>query len=235
MARPRTQSKSSRRTAGSRRPARGRTLGQTLAPSRPAVRRDSSDTTPYVVGGTIVAGTLLYLLWPRLAPAAILPPRQGPVVLPPPLVPIEQIPPTPPPARPANGGIVPPMSPVLPQEGPTAAQKQARELAAARAESLAKFPQVPNAPDGYQGPGVYRVIAVNGLNLRRVPSATTGEASLGRLLLGTNVEVVTATTNGWAQISSVIDAQTGVSTPEPGYLCLSCVEAQGGPWLVRES
>lgn len=220
MARPRTRSRSSRRSTGRAQ----RTLGQTLAPSR------DDSATPYVVGGTIVAGTLLYLLWPRLALAGTqqLPPRTGPAVLPPPLVPIEQVPPTPPP-------YVPPMSPVLPQEGPTVAQRQARELAAVRAESLAKFRQVPNAPDGYQGPGVYRVIATNGLNLRRIPSATMGEASLGKLVQGTHVEVVTATTNGWAQISSVIDAQTGVSTPEPGYLCLSCADAPGGPWLVREA
>lgn len=221
MARPRTKSRSSRRPA--KQATRGRTLGETFTPSR-----DGSNT-PYVVGGTIVAGTLLYLLWPRLAPAAILPPRQGPAVLPPPLIPIEQVPPTPLPARPANGGIVPPTFPILPQEGPTAAQRQARELAAVRAESLTRYPLV----NGFQGPGIYRVIAANGLNLRRIPS--TQEAGLGKLVLGTQVEVVTVTTNGWAQISNVIDAQTGVSTPEPGYLCLNCADAPGGPWLVRES
>lgn len=236
MARPRSSS-SRRTTINVSVPARrtttrratkqpARTLAQVYTPTA-----SDDSIAPYVVGGAVVAGTLAYLLWPRLAGAATtqqLPTRPGPAVLPPP----EPVPP--------RGGIpqVPtPPAPIVPAvpSGPTEAQRQARELAEIRAESLRNFGQVPNAPDGYQGPGIYRVIAARGLNLRRTPVAPPGEPGLRLLPVGTNVEVVTATTNGWAQISNVIDAQTGASTPEPGYLCLSCTEAPGGPWLVREA
>ena len=246
MARPRSNSQS-RQTAGRRTtinvsvPARrtttrratkqpARTLAQVYTPTA-----SDDSIAPYVVGGAVVAGTLAYLLWPRLAGASTtqqLPTRPGPAVLPPP----EPVPP--------RGGIpqvptppapIPPSVPIPPSAGQAEAQRQARELAEIRAESLRKFPQVRDMPVGYQGPGIYRVVASSGLNLRRTPVAPVGDPGLGRLVVGTNVEVVTATTNGWAQISNVIDAQTGASTPEPGYLCLSCTEAPGGPWLVREA
>ena len=88
------------------------------------------------------------------------------------------------------------------------------------------FPQVPNAPLGYAGPGSYRVVAPSGLNVRIQPNANdTTNPVLQTLTPGTTVDVTAATPNGWAQIS----------TPRSGYVCLSCAEAPGGPWLVRQA
>ena len=85
------------------------------------------------------------------------------------------------------------------------------------------FPQTPGAPVGYAGPGSYRIIAPSGLNLR--PAPNTSQPASQTLPQGTNVDVIAATPNGWVQISS----------PTPGYICLSCAEAPGGPWLVRQA
>lgn len=85
------------------------------------------------------------------------------------------------------------------------------------------FPQVPNSPVGYAGPGSYRIAAPSGLNLR--PAPNTDQPASQTLPQGTRVDVVASTPNGWVQISS----------PTPGYLCLSCAQAPGGPWLVREA
>ena len=94
------------------------------------------------------------------------------------------------------------------------------------------FPQVAGAPAGYAGPGSYRIVAPAGLNLR--PTPNTSQAFSQTLRPGTLVDVIAATPNGWVQIS----------TPSPGYLCLSCPEAPGGqepnpqafpPWLVRQA
>lgn len=85
------------------------------------------------------------------------------------------------------------------------------------------FPQVAGAPLGYAGPGSYRVIAPSGLNLR--PQPNTSQPASQTLPPGTVVDVIASTPNAWVQIS----------TPTPGYLCLSCVDAPGGPWLVRQA
>ena len=85
------------------------------------------------------------------------------------------------------------------------------------------FPQTPGAPIGYAGPGSYRIIAPSGLNLR--PAPNTSQPASQTLPQGTNVDVIAATPNGWVQISS----------PTPGYICLNCAEAPGGPWLVRQA
>lgn len=85
------------------------------------------------------------------------------------------------------------------------------------------FPQVPGGPAGYAGPGTYRVTAPSGLNVR--PQPNTSQATITTLSTGTAVEVVAALASGWVQIS----------TPQPGYLCMSCADAPGGPWLVREA
>lgn len=85
------------------------------------------------------------------------------------------------------------------------------------------FPQVAGAPLGYAGPGSYRVIAPSGLNLR--PQPNTSQPASQTLPPGTVVEVVASTPNGWVQ----------VAPPTAGYLCLSCVDAPGGPWLVRQA
>lgn len=85
------------------------------------------------------------------------------------------------------------------------------------------FPQDPRGPTGFAGPGTYRITAPSGLNLR--PQPNTSQPTITTLPPGTMVEVIAAMANGWVQ----------VSTPQPGYLCMSCADAPGGPWLVREA
>ena len=85
------------------------------------------------------------------------------------------------------------------------------------------FPQDPRGPAGFAGAGTYRITAPSGLNVR--PQPNTSQPTITTLPLGTSVEVVSGLANGWVQIS----------TPTPGYLCMSCVDAPGGPWLVREA
>lgn len=217
-----------------------RTIEQVYTP-------DGGDSaTPYLIGGTIVAGGLLYLLWPHLAGAA----QKPPVIetfSPPPLIETRQPPPR---EVPPNGGIplAPPILP--PPPPPPGGSNVAASTAASIAEAAAlaglttpttgvtaereaillrqaadqKFDQIDDTPIGYAGPGIYRIIATRGLNLRRIPSANPNEL-IQLLPFKTAVEVVGVTTNGWAQII----------TPRPGYLCLSCAEAPGGPWLARQS
>lgn len=166
----------------------------------------ADSNTPYLVGGALLAGTALYLLWPKRSGPARVP------VFPSPTVPLQ----------------IPQATGVTAEEVATIAREaarrefEARETAEARAESAAAHRQVPNAPLGYSGPGMYRILASNGLSLRETPS--TNRTAKQILPVGTLVEVVTVTTNGWAQIS----------TPDTGYLCMSCAEAPNGPWLVQQ-
>ena len=85
------------------------------------------------------------------------------------------------------------------------------------------FPQDPRGPAGFAGAGTYRITAPSGLNVR--PQPNTSQPTITTLPVGTTVEVISGMANGWVQIS----------TPTPGYLCMSCVDAPGGPWLVREA
>lgn len=85
------------------------------------------------------------------------------------------------------------------------------------------FPPIPGASGGYSGPGRYRTTAPSGLRIRSAPS--TGGQDLGLQPIGTQIDVVADAGNGWFQ----------VSTPTPGYMCASCAQAPGGPWLVRQS
>lgn len=85
------------------------------------------------------------------------------------------------------------------------------------------FPQVQGASTGFAGPGTYRTTAPSGLRIRSTPS-TTGE-DRGLLPIGTSVQVVADAGNGWIQVSS----------PLAGFMCASCAQAPGGPWLVRQS
>lgn len=112
----------------------------------------------------------------------------------------------------AGGAAIPNMPPVPPN---TPAQTVPTNPA---------FPPIPGASGGYSGPGRYRVTAPNGLHIRPTKA---GGAPDPRVLqsLGTPVDVVADAGNGWFQ----------VSTPIPGYMCASCNEAPGGPWLVRQS
>ena len=79
----------------------------------------------------------------------------------------------------------------------------------------------------YQAPvvanlaGVYRVVAPAGLNLRDRPDVYSNAVAV--LRPGTEVQLVSAAGNGW------------VRTAEGRYLCMSCAEGPGGPWLVPVS
>ena len=85
------------------------------------------------------------------------------------------------------------------------------------------YPQDPRGPAGFAGAGTYRITAPSGLNVR--PQSNTSQPTITTLPVGTTVEVISGLANGWVQIS----------TPTPGYLCMSCADAPGGPWLVRQS
>lgn len=85
------------------------------------------------------------------------------------------------------------------------------------------FPQVAGASRGFAGPGNYRVSAPSGLHIRA--GTTSAATSAGVFPSGTPVEVVADAGNGWFQVSS----------PAAGYMCASCPQAPGGPWLVRQS
>lgn len=79
------------------------------------------------------------------------------------------------------------------------------------------------ASAGYTGPGTYRVTAPNGLGVRPAPVAPPGTSASQYLPLGTAVTVSGPAANGWVQITS----------PTQGFMCISCSDAPGGPWLQR--
>ena len=83
------------------------------------------------------------------------------------------------------------------------------------------YPQVQGASLGYAGPGRYRTTAPSGLNIR--PAPNPGGESLALIPLGTTLDVVGDAGNGWLQVSS----------PVAGFMCVSCEQAPGGPWLAR--
>lgn len=89
------------------------------------------------------------------------------------------------------------------------------------------FPTLPGASTGYAGPGSYRTTAPSGLNIRPTPKgpAQGGGESLALVPIGTTLDVVGDAGNGWFQVSS----------PVAGFMCASCAEAPGGPWLVRQA
>ena len=88
------------------------------------------------------------------------------------------------------------------------------------------FPQVPGASVGFAGPGVYRYMGTDGLNIRSAAQANA--PLLGTAPRGSVVQVIADAGNGWFQVS-----------PQ-GYMCASCTElgtdrGPGGTWLVRQS
>ena len=76
-------------------------------------------------------------------------------------------------------------------------------------------------PVGYQGAGVYRVVSPTGLNLRAAPRVDSQR--LQTISEGTHVRVADpAPIPGWVIVTE----------PQFGYMCMSCIQAPGGPWLV---
>lgn len=92
-----------------------------------------------------------------------------------------------------------------------------------------EFFQVANAPLGFTGEGIYEVINPNGLGLYSTPTPVS-QPSIevvppGRMVHVINYAPFPPSPTGWVQ----------AQTPAPGYLCLSCPDLPGGPWLVRRS
>lgn len=90
------------------------------------------------------------------------------------------------------------------------------------------FQQIAGASVGYAGPGMYRYVGTEGLNIRPAPLA--GGTPLATVPPGTVVQVTGDAGNGWLQ----------VSTPVGGFMCASCADLRtdrgpGGTWLVRQS
>jgi uncharacterized protein YgiM (DUF1202 family) len=76
---------------------------------------------------------------------------------------------------------------------------------------------------GYAGEGLYEVLAAHGLNIRISPD--TRQQPIGTLQQGESCTVIDSpTANGWIPVHN--DAVQG-------YVCLSCAEAPGGPWLAQ--
>ena len=88
-----------------------------------------------------------------------------------------------------------------------------------------EFVNRPNVSLGYEGPGTYLVVARNGLNIRPGPSSNSGY-SLGVIPFESTIQVVGDAGDGWLQVVNVIGRRV------MGYMCISCAEAPGGPWLV---
>lgn len=97
-------------------------------------------------------------------------------------------------------------------------------------------------PVGYAGPGQYRIVAK--LNLRSTPN--TRNPPLTVAPTGWTVKVLGPAPNGWVEVdpsnfyfSGVIRVGPGpqpANPPQPvRYLCMSCPEAPGGPWLIPDS
>ena len=91
--------------------------------------------------------------------------------------------------------------------------------------------QIPGTPLGYAGPGLYRVTAPMGLNLRSSPNQNT--PPVRTLPTGSVLRVLSfapaPATFGWVQVLTTDGGGDG------GYVCLSCPEGgPGGPWLEKQ-
>ena len=85
------------------------------------------------------------------------------------------------------------------------------------------FPQIPGGVVGYTGEGFYQVIKPGGLGLYSGP--TMNRPSVQTLPFESIVRVFAQAENSYVQIDQ----------PAPGYVCMSCAELPGGPWLMRKS
>ena len=91
--------------------------------------------------------------------------------------------------------------------------------------SAAEMPEIA-MPRGYVGPGKYRITAPRGLDLRFSPDVN--RPAIGSISQGQIVDVLNVAPNGWVHIYSS-------TLPQPYFVCMSCPEVPGGPWLVHES
>ena len=85
------------------------------------------------------------------------------------------------------------------------------------------FAQIPGGVVGYTGEGTYQVIKPGGLGLFSGP--TMNQPPVRILPFESLVRVFAQAENSYVQIDQ----------PAPGYVCMSCAELPGGPWLLRKS
>ena len=85
------------------------------------------------------------------------------------------------------------------------------------------FTQIPGGVVGYAGEGIYQIIKPGGLGLFSGP--TMNQPPVRMLPFESLVRVFAQAENSYVQIDQ----------PAPGYVCMSCAELPGGPWLLRKS
>ena len=85
------------------------------------------------------------------------------------------------------------------------------------------FSQIPGAAIGYTGEGMYQITKPGGLGLH--PTPTMNRPAIRQLPFESFVRVVRQGGNSWVEIDQ----------PAAGFVCLSCSEVPGGPWLIRKS
>ena len=85
------------------------------------------------------------------------------------------------------------------------------------------FAQIPGGVVGYTGEGYYQVVKPQGIGLFSGP--TMNRPAVQILPTGTMVRVFAQSENSYVQIDQ----------PAPGFVCMTCAEDPGGPWLIRKS
>lgn len=85
------------------------------------------------------------------------------------------------------------------------------------------FRQIPGGIVGFMGEGYYQVVDPKGLGLFSGPTMT--RPAIQTLPYGSMVRVFASSENNYVQADQ----------PAPGFLCMSCAENPGGPWLIRKS
>lgn len=85
------------------------------------------------------------------------------------------------------------------------------------------FRQIPGAAIGYTGEGMYQVTKPGGLGLHAGP--TMNRPAIRQLPFESFVRVIRQGGNSWIEVDQ----------PASGFVCLSCSELPGGPWLIRKS
>jgi uncharacterized protein YgiM (DUF1202 family) len=105
-------------------------------------------------------------------------------------------------------------------------RKRAADLRAAQAAALPGVPSAPGGAAALPSPQTIVsaarrfVVAPSGLKVRSGPSTSTPEVA-AVIPFGTQVNVTSDRPDGWTQISS----------PAAGFVCNTCPQAPGGPWL----
>lgn len=111
----------------------------------------------------------------------------------------------------------------LPGQTPPGLLPDLPDLPTPPAPSSTVFTQIPGGVVGFMGEGMYQITKPEGLGLFSGP--TMNRPAIQILPGGSMVRVFAQDQNSYVQIDQ----------PAPGYVCMSCSEVPGGPWLVRKS